>query len=113
MNNYNRTGAGKTPKTALSLDNIMAASGDNYLPSYNPFDEELADYRHSLLLRALPIIIDNELTELQRRCIRMYYFKGMSQYEIASILGIQVPAVCKHLDKGISRLRVILGYLLS
>ena len=42
-------------------------------------------------------IIANELTERQTECIQLYFYKGKTQEEIGSILGISRRVVSQHL----------------
>ena len=88
--------AGTCPSNALSLDSVLEVS-TACEPAYNPFDDEFIDYRHFLLVHALPRVIDSELTDIQRRCVRMFYFGGCSEKEIALALGVNQQTVSKHL----------------
>lgn len=46
----------------------------------------------------LPSIINNELTERQRDCIKMRYVQNLNQIEIARRLHVSQPTVCRHLN---------------
>ena len=50
----------------------------------------------------------NKLSLVQKRRIEMYYFKGLSQREIAEKEGISLRAVQYTLNKAISELKKIL-----
>lgn len=71
-------------------------------------DDRDTEYRR--MLRVLPKIIAGELTQRQQECVRLYYFEGMKMHEIADTLGIQTPAVSRHLKKARRRIEQILQY---
>ncbi len=50
----------------------------------------------------------NELTEVQREAIDLYYLKGMSQLEIANQLGEPLGTIKARVRRGMQRLRVLL-----
>ena len=50
----------------------------------------------------------DELSVIQRKRIKMYYFEGLSQKEIAEIEGVSLRAVQYTLNEAISELRKIL-----
>ena len=50
----------------------------------------------------------DELSVIQRKRIKMYYFEGLSQKEIAEIEGVSLRAVQYTLNKAISELKKIL-----
>ena len=50
----------------------------------------------------------DELSVIQRKRIKMYYFEGLSQKEIAEVEGVSVRAVQYTLNEAISELRKIL-----
>ncbi len=45
----------------------------------------------------LPKIMDNELTDRQRTCVKMKYINHMTQAEIADRLGISQSSVSRHI----------------
>ena len=61
---------------------------------------------HRVLGRAM----ERELTGRQLECIRLYYFEGYKQEEIARLLGVGKPTVCRHLKKARERLERVLSY---
>jgi RNA polymerase sigma factor (sigma-70 family) len=78
----------------------MISFVDSYMqPSpqeeYNPCDEQRI--MSKALSGVLPIIIDRELTEKQRTCLKLFYVNGMSQVEIARELKLSQPTVSRHL----------------
>ena len=50
----------------------------------------------------------DELSVIQRKRIKMYYFEGLSQNEIAEVEGVSLRAVQYTLNEAISELRKIL-----
>ncbi len=61
----------------------------------------------------LPKIMEGELTDRQRECIKMKYIRNMTQSEIADKLGISQPSVSRHIvsAKGIINDRLKYCYL--
>jgi RNA polymerase sigma factor (sigma-70 family) len=53
--------------------------------------------RSDLLARKIRSIIDSELTPRQQDVIRLYFFHGKTQGEIAQIMGISRRVVAQHL----------------
>lgn len=100
--------AGSCPTHAFSLDLFLE---NGWEPSYSPFDPVEPDYRHQLLLKILPHVMEHELTELQYRCILMRYYGNYSVTEIANSLGVSPCTVTKHIQKALERLNQVLGYL--
>lgn len=72
--------------------------------------DDTQDTEYRRILQVLPHIIAGELTQRQQECVRLYYFEGMKMYEIADLLGIQTPAVSRHLKKARRRIEQILQY---
>ena len=56
----------------------------------------LQDFFRSVL-PAINKLIDTRLTERQRAILRLYYFKGMTQVEIAETLDLTQSTVSRHL----------------
>lgn len=101
------------PSFPLSLESLLDDSCfENHFSS--PWADESSenfDYRHFLLVRALPRVMRCELTEPQYRCIVLHFSSGLSVREISERLGISSPSVSAHIKKGLGRLRRVLGYL--
>ena len=59
--------------------------------------------RHALrdffqaVLPAVRELIENELTERQREVLRLYYFEGHTQEDIAALLDLKQSTVSRHL----------------
>lgn len=58
----------------------------------------------------LKLILEKELTKRQYECIKLFYFDGLSQTEIAQRLMINQSTVCRHLRSAKSIINKILTY---
>lgn len=58
----------------------------------------------------LPKIIDNELTQRQSLCLRLFYVHGKNQTEIARQLKLSQPTVSRHISTAKAIVNKILGY---
>ena len=59
-------------------------------------DEIGLNRRQKVMLRALR----RWATSRQRECLYLYYGRGLSQQEIAKLLGINVSTVCRNIRRG-------------
>lgn len=57
-------------------------------------------------------IIKNELSPNQANVLSMYYFDNMKQQDIANILGIKQPTVCRTIKRAKEKLAKILKYII-
>ena len=57
------------------------------------------------LLRQLQEIIDNNLTEQDRRVLSLHYDEEMTYEETAKVLGISSAAVNKHITRSLAKIR--------
>lgn len=79
--------------------------------SYSPIAEDWAalgfteDLLEELIKRETMKQIFSEMTECQRRVVRMYFFEEMTHLQIASELGICRQAVTDMLAKAVCRVR--------
>ncbi len=67
---------------------------------YRAPDDEYAEARRAkrqAVLEQIRQIIAKELTERQTECLQLYFYKGKTQEEIGSILGISRRVVSQHL----------------
>lgn len=82
---------------------------------FNNFDNVMND--NSVIWDAcrkeLPYIMVNELTKMQRDCIKGLFFDGLKQKEIAEKLGISQPTVCRHIQKATETLLNRLNYAMK
>ena len=65
-----------------------------------------------MLKKLIPKIIEGELTELQQRCVRAYYFEGVNMIEISQKEGVSPQAVSACIKRGNARIKRILKYYL-
>ena len=67
---------------------------------YRAPDDEYTEARHAkrqAVLEQIRQIIAEELTKRQAECVQLYFYKGKTQEEIGSILGISRRVVSQHL----------------
>ena len=61
------------------------------------------------LLQQLQQVIDNNLTEQDRRVLSLHYDEEMTYAETATILGISSSAVNKHIPRSLAKIRQTLN----
>ena len=86
---------------------------DEYMIDANAHNDEGLDEQKILLRsmsRTLNLIIENELTQRQSECLKMFYVKGKSQQEIANELKLSQPTVSRHIAKAKEITNKYLGY---
>lgn len=80
--------------------------------NYNIDDSELDEQK--ILIKSitgvLPKILEYELTEKQRLCIKLFYLQGKSQTEIARQLRLSQPTVSRHINSAKTILNKFIGY---
>ena len=57
------------------------------------------------LLQQLQQIIDDNLTEQDRRVLSLHYYDEMTYEETATVLGISASAVNKHITRSLAKIR--------
>ena len=57
------------------------------------------------LLRELQQVIDDNLTEQDRRVLQLHYDEEMTYQETATVLGISTSAVNKHITRSLEKIR--------
>jgi RNA polymerase sigma factor (sigma-70 family) len=57
------------------------------------------------LLQQLQQVIDNNLTEQDRRVLSLHYDEEMTYKETATVLGISASAVNKHITRSLEKIR--------
>ena len=62
------------------------------------------------MLKILKRVIDNELTDQQRRCVILYYFRHMKMRDIASELGVSPSTVSRHIKAALRKMKKIGDY---
>ena len=63
------------------------------------------DEEHEELLQQLQQVIDNNLTEQDRRVLSLHYDEEMTYAETATVLGISASAVNKHITRSLAKIR--------
>ena len=66
---------------------------------------EQKDEEREELLKQLQQVIDDNLTEQDRRVLKLHYEDEMTYAETASVLGISSSAVNKHITRSLARIR--------
>jgi len=67
-------------------------------------EEDVGEYSEALF-RRVEEMVDNELTDLQRRIIRFHEYEGLTLEKIAEELGMQPPAVRMQLSRARKTIR--------
>ena len=70
--------------------------------------QENRDEEHEELLKQLQQVIENNLTEQDRRVLQLHYDDEMTYAETASALGISSSAVNKHITRSLAKIRTTL-----
>lgn len=65
----------------------------------NNTDIDSQQINKSAISIVLPLIIREELTEQQKKCIKMKYEENLTQCEIAKRLHLSQPTVCRHIEQ--------------
>ena len=66
---------------------------------------ECEDAEHEELRQQLQQVIDSNLTEQDRRVLQLHYDDEMTYQETATVLGISVSAVNKHITQSLAKIR--------
>lgn len=91
------------------------------------FNEEMDKYSHRLnankvffaqdtsrmdiILPALYSIMQDQLTEKQRLCVEMYYFKNINTTKIAELFGTSRSNIAKHIRRALNKMEKSMRYL--
>ena len=62
------------------------------------------------ILKVLSKIIENELTDKQKTCIKLYYHKSMNTVKIANKLGVYPSTVWRHINNSKKKIKNIMKY---
>ena len=68
-------------------------------------ESERQDDERQELLRELQQIIDDNLTEQDKRVLELHYDEDMTYAETATVLGISTAAVNKHITRSLAKIR--------
>ena len=71
--------------------------------------EMSSNEEHEELMRELQQVIDENLTEQDRRVLQLHYDEEMTYQETATILGISSSAVNKHITRSLEKIRKTLN----
>ena len=67
--------------------------------------EESSNDEREELMRELQQVIDDNLTEQDRRVLQLHYDDEMTYQETATVLGISASAVNKHITRSLEKIR--------
>ena len=67
--------------------------------------EESSNDEHEELMLELQQVIDDNLTEQDRRVLQLHYDEEMTYQETATVLGISASAVNKHITRSLEKIR--------
>ena len=67
--------------------------------------QESRDEEREELLQALQQVIEDNLTEQDKRVLQLHYDEEMTYQETASVLGISASAVNKHITRSLFKIR--------
>ena len=67
--------------------------------------QERHDEEREELLQALQQVIENNLTEQDKRVLQLHYQEEMTYAETASVLGISAATVNKHITRSLFKIR--------
>ena len=68
-------------------------------------EAECQDEEREELMRELQRIIDDNLTEQDKRVLQLHYDEEMTYMETATVLGISTAAVNKHITRSLAKIR--------
>ena len=68
-------------------------------------ESERQDEEREELMRKLQRIIDDNLTEQDKRVLQLHYDEEMTYAETATVLGISTAAVNKHITRSLAKIR--------
>lgn len=60
--------------------------------------------------RRVRMVMEHELTEVQRRAVQGYYFEGRTVRSMARELGVQPSSVSRAIQRGLKRMARCLRY---
>ncbi len=84
------------------------------IPSYEEFihkdDPEARAIRKKAAAIQLHTVINNELTERQKKYIEMYFFKGLNTVQIAQELGVNKSTVSRTIMRAKNRISRSMKY---
>lgn len=88
-------------------DNTINQISYDYFQRYKKTED---DFKRQMLKKILYKTIQCNLTERQRDCVLMYYFKNMKMKEIADSLGLDNSTISRHISSALRKLRHVLSF---
>jgi len=73
-------------------------------------ESDRQDEEREELLQHLQQVIDDNLTEQDKRVLRLHYDEEMTYQETATVLGISTAAVNKHITRSLAKIRKTLNF---
>ena len=83
----------------------------HHLPANRPFFMSKKTGALERMRPAIHSIMDEQLTERQKFCVEMYYFRNCNSSQIAKLLGTSRANVTKHIRRGLSRMEKSMRFL--
>lgn len=74
-------------------------------------DVQLTDNERRAIQRVMPLILDNELTDVQRYCFKNKYLKHQTQKQTAEELSVTQASVSRHIKRAEQIVNNILNYV--
>ncbi|MCE5324275.1 FliA/WhiG family RNA polymerase sigma factor [bacterium] len=87
----------------LSLDEMIASGGDILARGDDEYDDPASCAERAEQKRLLIRSVD-ELPEREKQVVALYYYKNLTQKEIAAVLGVTESRVCQIHTKAVLRL---------
>lgn len=75
-----------------------------------PSGERKTNRKFQRLQAQLHRAVAQELTDRQRTCVELYFYRQLTEQQVADELGIGKATVCRHLQKAKARLGKVLRY---
>ena len=69
--------------------------------------------KYNKILKILSRVIENELTEKQKMCVKLYYHESMNTVKIANKLGVYPSTVWRHINNSKKKIKNIMKYYYS
>lgn len=86
------------------FDNSLSIADANQFAALQYSDDGAIDFERNRMKEVLKNIIELELTERQRDCVKLIYFGGYTRVAAADEMGITLPTLSKHLKKAGARI---------
>ncbi|MBQ2971724.1 MAG: sigma-70 family RNA polymerase sigma factor [Ruminococcus sp.] len=95
----------------MQLDCINITQENSNLVSYSVYQSAGTNKTDLMKMRQLlNIALKTELTDRQRECLEMYYYKNLKMVEIASLLSVSPSTVTRHIKAAQRKLKNLAKY---